>query len=203
MLVRWGDDLDFHRREGLELARRALRAAPDDGEVLSRVVEAFFNLGENINTVADLAERAVALNPGSAHARSINGWIKVMLGNPERAAEELRMALRLDPISSDRAFHMTGLAASLLCERRFQEAADLALQSAHLQPHAIASQVLLASCRGQLGQIAEAREAIARFSLLRPGGDPRAAVRILYRDPTYQQIALEGLDRVEADAQGA
>lgn len=203
VLVRWGDDLDFHRREGLELARRALRAAPDDGEVLSRVVEAFFNLGENINTVADLAERAVALNPGSAHARSINGWIKVMLGNPERAAEELRMALRLDPISSDRAFHMTGLAASLLCERRFQEAADLALQSAHLQPHAIASQVLLASCRGQLGQIAEAREAIARFSLLRPGGDPRAAVRILYRDPTYQQIALEGLDRVEADAQGA
>lgn len=200
VLVPWGDDKDVHRREGLDLARRALQAAPDDPEVLARVVEALFNLGENLKTIADLAERAVALNPGSAHARSVNGWIQVMLGNPQRAADELRMALRLDPLSSDRALHMTGLAASLLCERRFEEAVDLALQAAHLQPHAIANQVLLASCYGHLGDVAGAQEALARFQALKPGVEPRRWLS-LYREPRYKELALEGLDRAEAAAQ--
>lgn len=200
VLVRWNDDRSLHRREGLDLARRALQAAPDDPEVLARVVEAFFNLGENLKTVADLSERAVALNPGSAHARSVNGWMKVMLGDPQGAADELRMALRLDPISSDRALHMTGLAASLLCERRFEEAADLALQAAHLQPHAIANQILLACCYGHLGDIAEGQKALARFEALSAGVPPRRWLT-MFREPRYQELALEGLDHVEAAAQ--
>jgi TolB-like protein len=197
LLVRWGDDRGLHRHEGLELARRALQAAPNDPEILARVVEAFFNLGEDLRTIAELAERAVALNPGSAHAHSINGWFLVMMGHPERAAEELRMALRLDPISAGRSLHMTGLAASLLCERRFAEAADLALQAAHLQPHAITNQVLLAICYGHLGDAAGASKALAAFEALRPGVGPRVWLT-MFREPRYYEIAVEGMDLAEA-----
>jgi tetratricopeptide (TPR) repeat protein len=197
LLVRWGDDKDTHRREGLDLARRALQAAPDDPENLARTGEALFNLGENLRTVAELTARAVLLNPGSAHARSVNGWMLVMLGDPERAAEELRMALRLDPISADRALHLTGLAASLLCERRFEEAADLAQQAAHLQPHAITNQVLLASCYGHLGDATGAEKALTRFKALHEGVNPRRWLG-LYREPSHHALALEGLERAEA-----
>jgi adenylate cyclase len=200
LLVRWGDDKDMHRREGLDLAHRALRAAPDDPEVLARVGEALFNLGESLKTVADLTERAVALNPGSAHAHSVNGWMHVMLGDPQRAAGELRMALRLDPISADRALHLTGLAAALLCERRFEEAVDLAVQAAHIQPHAITNQVLLASCYGHLGDAAGAQKALATFKALNAGVAPRRWLN-LYRDPQYHELALEGLERAEASVQ--
>ena len=45
----WTDDPDTNRREGLDLARRALRAAGEDPNVLGRVAYVFGNLGEDID----------------------------------------------------------------------------------------------------------------------------------------------------------
>ena len=60
----WTDDPDTNRREGLDLARRALRAAGEDPNVLGRVAYVFGNLGEDIDAAIALIDRAVELNPG-------------------------------------------------------------------------------------------------------------------------------------------
>ena len=199
IILRLSDDLDAHRREGRELARRALQVAPDDPEVAARVVEALFNLGESLRTLLPLAERAVALNPGSAHARNILGWTLVMLGDTSRGTEDLSLAMRLDPISADRALHLSGLAAAALSERRFEAAIDLARQSSHLSPFWISNQMLLASCYGHLGQLGPAQEALVRFHVLSPDVDVLVWAR-LFRDPQKRQVALDGLARAGAGA---
>ena len=46
----------------------------------------------------------VALNPSSSFVRLISGSVQLRNGEPDIAAEQLEMAIRLDPISSMNAF---------------------------------------------------------------------------------------------------
>jgi adenylate cyclase len=53
----WVNDLDVNRREGLDLARRALQSAPDDPDVLALAGFALGHFGEDINVARLRADR--------------------------------------------------------------------------------------------------------------------------------------------------
>jgi cytochrome c-type biogenesis protein CcmH/NrfG len=59
-------------------------------------VVAFF-AGEHA-AAASAIERALALNPNSAHAWMVSGWAQCMLNNPDSAIDSLRRGLRLSPL---------------------------------------------------------------------------------------------------------
>src|SRR5207253_2680551 len=59
-------------------------------------VVAFF-AGEHA-AAASAIDRALALNPNSAHAWMVGGWVQCMLNRPDAAIDSLRRGLRLSPL---------------------------------------------------------------------------------------------------------
>jgi len=99
----WSSDPESHRRQGHELAARALRDGGDDPGVLAQVANALMDLeqepGSNIDQAMTLIARATDLNPGSAFAWFISGVLCMIDGNGDLAVDHLQRAIRLDPVS--------------------------------------------------------------------------------------------------------
>ena len=73
----WSNDVDRDRREGVNLARRALLVADGDPSVFawSGYVLAYF--GENIDAALELVDRALTLNPSFAQGWYWSGMIRL------------------------------------------------------------------------------------------------------------------------------
>jgi len=189
--LRWSDDLKDHRRLGIELAHRALKAAGDDAEVLARVAAGVDGLEDDYAAAVALLERALTLNPGCAFAWMISGNVRVHAGETDAAIERLRTALRLDPLGPYQP-HMTGsIGRALFQQGRFSEAVpllkELAQHFATPMP-----QAFLAASYGHLAQLSEAQAALARFRALTPETLDRFAVNSL-RDPAQRKLFLDGI----------
>src|ERR1700746_135430 len=93
----WTDDPETNRREGVDLARRAPRAARDDPGGLSMAAYVFGYFGEDIDTAISLIDRSLELNPSFARGRGSSGWLRLWAGQPDRAIAHFETALRLSP----------------------------------------------------------------------------------------------------------
>ncbi|MBC7637301.1 MAG: TIR domain-containing protein [Acetobacteraceae bacterium] len=195
VLVRWGKDLEWHRLTGLEFAKHALRVAPDDPEVVARALVPLWQLGENLPSVAKLADRAVALNPGSALALGVSGWVRLLMGHTAAAAEQLELSLQLDPISPDSGLRVLGLAVTRFCNGAYADAAAMLLGAIRRKPAAQMNHIVLIACQALLGDLAGAKAALADFHALSPGGDPLAWLGV-FGDPAHRQIAEAAISQV-------
>jgi len=95
----WGKDREWHRREGLALAERAIRAGSEDASVLAQAANALMDLESDVNRAIELVDRATSLNPSCARAWFVSGLVRLAMGYGDRALEHFRTAGRLDPIS--------------------------------------------------------------------------------------------------------
>ncbi len=163
VVFRWsGEAEDEHRRRGLELARRAVRAAPEDPAVLTWGGNAIMLMAPDWREGSVFIERAVALNPGDAAARFIHGRLELMRGEPERAIEDLEAAQRLDPLSKRiKAGTSMLIGVATFYQGRFAEAVTL-LTDAEAEIGSPATSSYLAAALGQLGDLANAARALAR-----------------------------------------
>ena len=168
----WSDDPQGHRRQGLDLAQRALNGAGDDADVLAQVAAVYAYLGEDPEAATTLADRAIALNPGSSTVWFLSGFINLRAGKLDLAIEHVETALRLDPIGPHRAGLIGYMGAARFLQGRFSEAAQLLKESAQ-QNHGPIFQAVLAASFGQLGQSSEAQAALARYRTLNPSAISR------------------------------
>jgi TolB-like protein/Tfp pilus assembly protein PilF len=163
VLVAFGcADEDRLRALARERVQAALRLAPDDAEVLAGAAVALLDLQEDIPAARSLADRAIAVNPGNALGWRASGCLRAFT-DPDIAAEHLEHSLRLDPLSPHQAPTLTALGFARIGQRRIEDAIALFRQSAHLLPGYPTNYVMLAVCHAHLGQLAEARDAAARF----------------------------------------
>lgn len=98
----WGEDREWHKQQGLDLAERAVTAGPDDASVLAQAANALVDLEHGLARATALADRATAINPGCARAWFISGFVRNFAGyggDTDAALERLQTASRLDPIS--------------------------------------------------------------------------------------------------------
>ena len=121
----WTADPEEHRRQGLALADRALKAAADDPEVLATVANVLAFLGHEPEVAVALSDRAIELNPGSSRVWFMSGPLRLRFGDPERAVAHLETALRLDPIGPFRRVQIGFLGQARLQQGRFSEAVTL------------------------------------------------------------------------------
>jgi adenylate cyclase len=155
-----------HPGESLEAAFTAAKKALalDDKDpvayfALGRVV---MLRGEHDASVAEL-EKAVELSPSFAQAHHGLGFALVLSARLEEAAEELDTAIRLSP--RDPVLWGTMCFRSIACNllQQYEAAADWARRAVH-EPRAAGGgywpYAVLASALGNLGQTAEAREAV-------------------------------------------
>ncbi|MBV8335849.1 MAG: winged helix-turn-helix domain-containing protein [Alphaproteobacteria bacterium] len=188
----WAEDWDENRLISLNLARRAIRAAPDDPDVLGRVAMVWGSVGEELETAIGLIDRCLALNPSFAIGWHWSGVLRIWAGQPDLAIEHFDASLRLsqrDP--RDRpSLYLTGIGECLFFKRRFDEASTKLLASLEQLPtHAITSR-LLAACYAHMARLDKASEIVRRLRVVTPEEVPHF---VPYRNPEHRELFLSGL----------
>jgi adenylate cyclase len=191
----WTPDPEPNRREGIELAHRALKTAPDDAYVLSNCSSVAGALEGDFDTAITLADRAIALNPGSALARLAGGMARMRIGQVDLAAAHLEAAIRLDPLGPDRPAYTAILAQVRFYQRRFAEAVVLEREAAQQNEYPLI-RAFLAASYGHLGRKADALEALAEYRSRTQRPIEDVAHRIS-RDPDHIKLFLDGIALAE------
>jgi TolB-like protein len=83
--------------EAVQLARRAIEIGREDGDALWMAGRTIAYFAGDRATAASLIDRALALNPNSAHAWDARGWLRCYSGQPDLAIEAIQQAMRLSP----------------------------------------------------------------------------------------------------------
>ena len=185
----WVSDLESVRREGIALARRAVRANPNDPFVLANSSYALGHLGEDIVSALALIDRALELNPNFARGWVRSGWLRLWAGQPGLAIKHFETFLRLSP-RENRAGVYLGIGVGHFFSRRLEQANALFLLSLQEIPTWAPTHRFLASCYAHMGQIDKAREVVARLrgftDLIVPNAEH-------WRKPEDRGFYLEGL----------
>jgi adenylate cyclase len=182
------NDVQIHHREGIDLVRRALRAAPEDPEVLAAGGFVLGALGEDIDAAISLVDRSLALNPSFARGWFSSGLLRVFAGQPDLAIEHFETYRRLDP----REHHpdLTGIGSALFFCRRFDDAAGKLRESLERAPGFAVTYRYLASCYAHMGRLEEARDVVERLRDISPLVVPSV---VPFRNPEHRELFLSGL----------
>ena len=185
----WYEDSDAICRKGVELARRALEAAPDDPNVLHKAARALAYFGEDIDAAIALLERSLKLNPNSARAWMWGGWIRLWAGQPDLAIEHFETSWRLNPRVA-RANPLMGMGVAHFFARRFDEASATLLQSLQEKPNWVPIYRFLAACYSHMGRLDEAEAIVKRLRTLTDAVVPSVTH---WRNADHRELFLSGL----------
>ena len=185
----WTADPAATRRKGIDFARRALRCAPDDPNVLAIAAAELAYFGEDIEVSLRLIDRCLTLNPSHARGWHWSALLRVFAGEPEVAIEHFQNYLRLSP-RNRRANYLNVIGEAYFFSRRFDEAATNLLASLDLAPTFPVTYRVLASCYAHLGRLDDARDIVNRLRALTPAVMEPAT---RYRNPELRELFLSGL----------
>ena len=118
----WLKDRALESAEGIHLAARAVELAKNDASVLWMAAYAARQLLMDAQLAKELAYRSLQLNPNSAIALAMTGWIEAILAEPAKALEHLRRADRLSPRDPRTWFINTGMGMAHFISSQYDEA---------------------------------------------------------------------------------
>jgi hypothetical protein len=185
----WMGSPDAVRNQGLDYARRALRAAENDPFVLSCAAVVFGYFGEDIEAAIALMDRSLAANPSSVYGWLFSGLLRLFAGQPDTAIAHVERSLRLNP--RDRlAAPMTPIGVAYLMKRDFDSAVAKLQASIQERPGFPMSYRALAACYAHMGRFDDAREAIER---LRAFTSVIVPPTLPLRNPEHRELFFSGL----------
>ncbi len=165
----WIAQGEAERAAAVRLAWGAVERAPGDAQVLWMAAFAVWNMSETGRERArDLFGRALLVNPNSALALTLAGWIETMCGRAEAGRAMVERALQLNP-RDPRGWLMSGvLAVAAVSEADYPEAIRWAERAlAQNRRFAVALRALAVAHVG-LGQPERARQAVAELLEIEP-----------------------------------
>ena len=169
LLQAWGPVSAAEIAEALRLARQAIETGKDDPDALYMAANTVSLFAGDHATAASAVDRALALNPNSAHAWRASGYVLVRQNRPEPAIEAFERAMRLSPLDPLGFFFTAGIAAAHLAAGRYEEAVEWADRASREFPRYESSTRYKLIALAHLGRIEEAREWLARELELHPG----------------------------------
>jgi adenylate cyclase len=169
----WTNNLETTRREGIDLARRALRFAGDDPYVLANAAYSLGVFGEDIATSIALVDRSLQLNPSFARGWYQSGTLRLWAGQYDLAIEHIQTSIRLNPREGRSRTHGTIGMGHFFARRGEKEAEmfGLSLQEESDWPPTLR---FMASCLAHLGRLEEAGEMLKRLRAVTPVVIPNA-----------------------------
>jgi tetratricopeptide (TPR) repeat protein len=176
------------------VAWRAVELAPNDAQVLWMAAFAIWNMAQTGRERArELFSRSLLVNPNSAMALTLAGWIETMCGNAGDGRAMVERALRLSP-RDPRGWLMAGvLAIAAVIEEDFAGAVTWAERAlAQNRRFAVALRVI-AVASVKLGRGERARKAVAELLEIEPD---LTVSGFFARIP----VPLESMARIYADA---
>jgi TolB-like protein len=164
----WVRKPDDRREVAIRQAQHAVELGKDDPNVLWQAAFAIWSLEQNGAKALELFRRSLEINPNSAMALAMSGWVESANGNPHVGRQQLEKSQRLNPRLPRGWFHATAMAITCVIDENFHEAITWA-EKALLQNRrfAIALRVL-AVALVNTGQIDRAREVVAEALAIEP-----------------------------------
>jgi AraC-like DNA-binding protein/tetratricopeptide (TPR) repeat protein len=176
-----------------DLAIRA--AALNASDVLAEtMLTAGYTLAHDLDAAAVHAERALALDGGSAWAWGRSGFLKAYSGRAAEAIEELEIARSLAPADQLNFLWSIGIASAAFQIGRYEQAVCWFRRALAENPKATWCDRFLAPACVLAGRMDEGHRALARFAIAFPGltiADVRSA---LPWNEAYLDSVSEGLE---------
>jgi adenylate cyclase len=163
----WMIDVPKEIAEATRLARRAAELGKNNSRALCFAGMTLAYTAGDVETAANLIDRALLLNPNDATALYFRSWVKGWIGEPDQAIDDALQAMRMSPFDRLQRIHAS-IAYGHFFAGRYGEAsiwAERSLQEEQTNP--IALRVLAASS-ALAGQFEEARAAVVRLMQLNP-----------------------------------
>ena len=189
-------DVEPTLKEALDFADRAARLEPDDAVVRFAAGRVHLAMGNYDHSIIHL-RAAIEANPGLAQAHCGLGDAMAYSGRLDEAVGCFEEAVRISPRDPYRWAFLSYGATAFLFKGDFDEAINWASEAetvpnAHYWPTAI-----LVSALANKGDMARAKDALARLLKLRPGiTRDFVRQRLFYlRDPNQIDLYLEGLEK--------
>jgi adenylate cyclase len=192
----WTNDLEATRREGINLARRALGVAGDDAYVLANAAFSLGYFGEDIAAALALIDRCLKLNPSFARGWRGSGWLRLWAGQLDLASKHFETFVRLSPRESA-AGALVGIGVGHFFAQRLEEAKAILLLSLQEHPTWAPTLRFLASCYAHMGHLDEARDIVKRLRNMTPVVVPSAEH---WRNPEHREFYLKGLRLAAGEA---
>jgi TolB-like protein len=164
----WLKDRARGTAEGIRLAARAVELAKNDANVLWMAAYAARQLSLDAQLAKELAYRSLQLNPNSAIALAMTGWIEVALADPVKALEHLRRADRLSPCDPRAWFINTGMGMAHFQTSQYDESIVWLKKALAQNPHSAVALRVLAANLANLGQKDHASETIRQLLKIEP-----------------------------------
>jgi len=108
--------------QACELASQACALAPHDAMTLT-LASGAFTLAHRLREADDVIERALALDPWLPFAWIRRGWTSAYLGDPDAAARDLAVALRMMPMGPLSPLAFVGMGCAHFAAGRYEQAA--------------------------------------------------------------------------------
>ena len=158
--------------------------------VLANAAMALAVLGEDLDAMIALVDRALAFNRSFARGWYISGFLRLWAGEPDLAIEHGEMALRLSP-RAPAGDNALPIGTALFFGRRFEEAVPrlwIAIEAIPAFPNPYRC---LAACYAHMGLLDEARATITRLRAITPEVIPKYLPP--YRNPLHRNLLFSGL----------
>jgi TolB-like protein/Flp pilus assembly protein TadD len=118
----WVKPDEDYRDGAVAHAWRAAELAPNDAQVLWMAAFAIWNMADEIEPARELFSRSLAINPNSAMALTLGGWIEAMCGNTKAGRPLIMRAQRLNPRDPRAWFAAGAMAICAVVDGNFEEA---------------------------------------------------------------------------------
>jgi adenylate cyclase len=141
------------------LARRAIELDPTDVESRAWLAFALLLSGDHHAALSE-AEHAVAINRNAASARAVLGQALLFAGRPREGLVEIEMSINLDRHDPIQTARFTYVAVARYYSGDYTGAVQAARDAIRLFPDQPFAYHWLAAGLGQLGRVAEARDAL-------------------------------------------
>ena len=164
----WATDIAAERAEGERLIELASQSVSDDPSGLTALASAMMQLGGDVGHAANLAERALELDPNHAWAWMRRGYGLVYTGRPEEGLKAFEQSARLSPLDPF-AFNVhLGMGLAHFAAGRPEKGIELARQALAERPGLTWPYRDLATYYASAGKPEQARDALEKFVYLRP-----------------------------------
>jgi adenylate cyclase len=192
----WAEEPEITRRMAIDRARQALEEGDNDPSVLANAAFVLARLGENIDAMIGLVDRALGLNPSYARGWYVSGVLRMLAGQPDLAIEHVETSLRLSP-RERLGTPLAAIGTAYFYKRQFDKAAEKLLLAIQEHPGAPLSYRYLAACYAHMGRLDEARATVERLRTITPLVIPSDLVAL---NPEYSELFLSGLRLATGEA---
>ncbi|MGJ5206005.1 winged helix-turn-helix domain-containing protein [Bradyrhizobium sp. HKCCYLR20261] len=164
----WSEADENYCEAAVARAWQASERAPNDAQVLWMAAFAIWNMADDIAPARDMFKRSLDINPNSAVALTLSGWIEAMAGHAAEGRAQIERAQRLNPRDPRSWLAAGAMAVCAVADEDFASAIHWAERAlAQNRRFAVALRVLIVARVGA-GDLARATEAARQLLTLEP-----------------------------------